>query len=415
MPQADLPIPQNQRFQPRVAYVAYPTSLTLRSANAIQTYHTFRELVRLSPDSRAIIPRWGREPSRFADLPGVYHLPRPALGKLSRLHKSSLWYYGERSLFAAMSAATVAAAHSRGWRPDVVYVRELICALWWSCLWGPLLGLPVIYEAHELELRNPSRAKERWAQPLLQAIDRLALSRATAVASLTGEFRRELAWLGWRNSGVAVIPDAYDEHLYQPLAQAPARASLGLPPTALLVVYAGATFAYRGLDRLVRAFASLAERHDSALLYLVGGRPQEVATLREQARVLGIGERVRTSGALPQAQVPSYLAAADILAIPDTVSDVTASPLKLFEYMAMERAIVCVDLPALREVLPADAACWVRRGSAEDLARGLCELADDPLRRAELARRAVAAAPEWTYGRRAARVLDLAQQVLGRA
>ena len=37
---------------------------------------------------------------------------------------------------------------------------------------------------------------------------------------------------------------------------------------------------------------------------------------------------------------------ADILAIPDTVTDVTASPLKLFEYMAMARPIISVALPA---------------------------------------------------------------------
>jgi glycosyltransferase involved in cell wall biosynthesis len=403
---ATLPAPP-----PRLAYIAYPTSLVLGSANAIQTFHTFRELVRLSPESRAIIPRWGREPSRFAELPGVRHLLRPAVGKLSRLYRSTLWYYVERSIFAAMSALELARARLGGWRPDAVYVREVICAFWWSCLFGPLLGLPVIYEAHELELRNPSRAKERWVRPLLYAIDRLVLGRASAVASLTEAFREELRVLGWREAGVAVIPDAYDEALYQPQEQKAARAQLGLPPDALLVVYAGATFSYRGLDRLVEAFAGLGAEVPGALLYLVGGHPKEIAALRAQAQALGSGARVVTTGALPQQEVPAYLAAADILVVPDTVSDVTASPLKLFEYMAMARAIVCVDLPALREVLPAGAARWVERGSVEDLGRALSELAADAACRARLGRCAAEAAPEWTYRRRAERVLALARSV----
>lgn len=390
----------------KIAYIAYPTSLTLGSANAIQTHSTFRELVRLSPGSRAIIVRWNRQPSRFAELPGVVHLPRPALGRLSRLYRSTLWYYGERSLFAAMSAAYLAGARARGWQPDAVYVREVVCALWWSCLWGPLLGLPVIYEAHELESRNPSRAKEQWAQGLLAAMDRLALSRSAGVASLTNEFRRELRWLGWRDSGVAVIPDGYDDRLYRPQQRQEARKRLGIVPEALVVTYTGATFAYRGLDRLVAAFALLARQQPAALLYLVGGRPHEVNALRAQALALGVAAQVVTTGALPQAAVPDYLGAADMLVVPDTVSDVTASPLKLFEYMASGRAVVCVDLPALREVLPAAAARFVQRGDTADLARALLELAADPLRREHMGQQAAEAAPAWTYAARAQRVLD---------
>ncbi|HRC76098.1 MAG TPA: glycosyltransferase family 1 protein, partial [Kouleothrix sp.] len=97
----------------RLAYIAYPTSLTLRSANAIQTHTTLRELRQRAPDTLAIIPRWLREPSRFAEV-GAVHLPRPAVGKLSRLYRSTLWYYAERSIFAAMAAALIAGERARG-------------------------------------------------------------------------------------------------------------------------------------------------------------------------------------------------------------------------------------------------------------------------------------------------------------
>ena len=74
-------------------------------------------------------------------------------------------------------------------------------------MWGPLLGLPVIYEAHDLESWNPSRAKERWTQPLLHLLDRVVLTRSAALVSLTEDFRRLLARLGWRNpDDIAIIP-----------------------------------------------------------------------------------------------------------------------------------------------------------------------------------------------------------------
>ena len=141
----------------RIVYIACPTNLTLRSANALQTYTTLRELRERAPATLALVPRWPGEPSRFGEV-GARHLLRPAVGKLSRLHGSTLWYYAERSIFAAMTAAVVAWERLRGRPIDVVYVREVICAGWWAAVWGPLLHLPVIFEAHDLESWNPSRA-----------------------------------------------------------------------------------------------------------------------------------------------------------------------------------------------------------------------------------------------------------------
>jgi glycosyltransferase involved in cell wall biosynthesis len=392
----------------RIAYIAYPTSLSLRSANAIQTYTTLRELRRRAPATLAIIPRWLNEPSRFAEL-GARHLQRPAIGKLSRLYRSTLWYYAERSLFAAMTAAVVLAERRRGPPIEAVYVREAICAGWWTALWGPLLGLPVIFEAHDLESWNPSRAKERWAQPLLHLLDRVTLTRSQAVVSLTDDFRRLLARMGWRAPAeVAVIADAFDDQQIAPGDRAAARQQLGLPADAPLVAYSGMTFSYRKLDLLLAAFARLREQCPNARLALVGGRPAELAQLRDQARTLGIEGAVTFAGQLPQEQVLPYLHAADALVIPDTVTDVTASPLKLFEYLAAGRAVVLPDIPALREVLPPTIGYYFTRGDAGDLARALAQALADP-QRAEREQAGRAAVAPHTYGARAERILALAE------
>jgi len=398
----------------RIAYIAYPTSLTLASANAIQTWTTLRELRRSAPDTLVIIPRWLREPSRFGEV-GALHLPRPAIGKLSRLHRSTLWYYAERSAFAAMSAAVVWWQGRRGRPVDAVYIREVIGAGWWAAVWGPLLGIPVVYEAHDLESWNPSRAKERWAQPLLNLLDRVALRRSAAVASLTEDFRRLLQRIGWREpDSVAVIPDAFDQTLYQPGERAAARQQLGLPADAPIIVYAGMTFSYRGLERLVDAFAALRAAHPEALLLFVGGRPAEIERFRAQADGLGLGAAVSFVGPQPQGATPAYLHAADVLVIPDTVTDVTASPLKLFEYLAVGRAVVLPNIPALAEVLPTEIGYYFQRGDTPALQAALtAALADSA--RGEREKAGHAAVQEHTYAARAARIIAVCRKVIGQS
>lgn len=392
----------------RICYIAYPTSLTLQSANAIQTWTTLRELKRLRPDTLAIIARWLREPSRFSEV-DVVHLPRPAIGKLSRLHRTTLLYYLEYSAFAWMCWLYLLVERLRGRRYDVIYVRQVVCATWFAAL-GRLLGMRVIYEAHDWERRNPSRAKEPWARGLLDLLDRVTLTRTDAVASLTEHFLRELTLSGWQPRMSAVIPDAFDASIYQPRERAAARRRLGLDQAELLVVYAGMSFAHRGLDRLVAAFAEAAL--PNTRLLLVGGRPKEVAALREQIDALGLAPKARLVEPQPPPIVADYLAAADVLAIPDTITDVTASPLKLFEYMAMARPIISVDLPAIREVVDEQAARFIRRGDVADLRDALCELASDPARREEMGRQARRQAEPWTYAARAERIAALCDQVV---
>lgn len=391
----------------RICYLAYPTSLTLQSANAIQTWSTLRELRRLAPDTLALIPRKWREPSRFAEL-GAVHLLRPGIGRLSRFHKSTLLYYLEHSVWAWMCLGYLLLERARGRRYAVVYVRQVVLAAWWAGLLGRLLGARVIYEAHDWETTNPSRAKEPWARGLLHLLDRVALTRSAAVASLTQQFLDELARLGWQPLRSAVIPDAYDAEIYAPQPRDAAREALGMERSTFVVAYAGMTFAHRGLERLIDAWA--AARLPDAQLVLVGGRPREVAALQAQAAGLGC-DTIRFVAPQPQAMVARYLAAADVLALPDTVTDVTASPLKLFEYLAMGRPIICVDLPALREVVDETAARFVRRGDSADLRAALAELAADRQRRERMGQAARRLAQQWTYTERARRILALCAAV----
>ncbi len=408
-----------------LCYIAYPTSLTLESANALQTYMTLRELRVRRPDMLAFIPRWGREPSRFSAV-GATHLPRPAIGKLSRLHRSTLLYYLEHTLFAWMCAAALV----RNRRMiEAVYVRQVVCAAWWGAVIGPLLGIPVIYEAHDLESHNPSRAKERWAQGLLHVLDRAALTRSSAVVSLTADFGRYLEAIGWRQAAeVRVIPDAYDDQIFVPQSRVDCRAQLGLATDAELAVYAGMTFAHRWLDGLLAAVSRLQAAHPRLQVLLVGGRPAERAALCQQAVELGLrvvdqtagapiqaqplqSAQIILTGAHPQVDVVRYLGAADVLVIPDTITDMTASPLKLFEYLALGHPLVLPDLPALREIVPGTLAHYFPRRDGAGLSQALAaalESCPDPTGAAARQR----LAQDHTYSRRAQRILAVVAQVI---
>jgi glycosyltransferase involved in cell wall biosynthesis len=392
---------------PRIAYVAYPSSLILRSANAVQTYATVQALRAIAPDSHVLIPRFAFRASRFTDL-GATHLLRLPFNAGRHLIRSVMWSYAERTWFSFRILGWLAHQRLRRTTPDVLYVRDVVCAAWLALLAPPLSGALVVFEAHDLEAENRSANTGPVARWIARHIDRIALGGAQGVVSLTATFVPiiELYRTTRANNAIAVISDAYDDAIYTPHDRDAARIALAIPTDAFLIAYTGLTFAYHGIELLVDAFRLLSERLPHAHLALVGGREGERASIAERARDLGITDCVTIVAPRPVSEIPAYLAAADVLVIPDTVTKASASPLKLFEYAAMARPIVASDLPALREILPSDAARYVTAASPSALADGLAWVAEHPAEAEDMAHRAHAAVSSHTYRARAAAIVS---------
>lgn len=397
--------------KPSICYVAYPTSLTLGSANAVQTYSTLRELRSQHAALQIIIPRMTNESNPFDTL-DVTYIPRIGIGRLSRLYKSTLWYYLERSVFAWIVLILLWWQQRNGRNTDVIFVREVICSFWFSQYAPKILGAKVVYEIHHLEQTNHSRPKESWAQGLVTRIDEVTVKQPARIVSLTHTFKTLLVQQQWRiATEIDVMADAYNDTIYQPRNQTTARQELAIAPDVTIICYAGLTFAYRRLDLLVSAFADLPEAvRQQCRIYFVGGRPQEIAELRAQCQRLGIQDLVVFVGVVNQTTVAQYLAASDILAIPDTVTDETASPLKLFEYMAMQRVVVCPDMPALREIVGSEGAYLFERGSCLSLNQALNTLISTPELRQSIGVRAHQIVAPHTYSARATTLIGICQK-----
>ncbi len=109
-----------------------------------------------------------------------------------------------------------------------------------------------------------------------------------------------------------------------------------------------------------------------------------------------MGERVVFSGAVPREEVPDHVAAMDVAVQPD-VTDY-ASPIKLFEYLAMGKAVVAPDKPNIREVVAdGQEALLVPPGSAAAMAEALARLHRDAALRRTLGARAARLVSERAY------------------
>lgn len=105
----------------------------------------------------------------------------------------------------------------------------------------------------------------------------------------------------------------------------------------------------RTWHRLDRVLLSISENPDKNWHLLLIGDGPAMQELQQQSERLGINDRVSFMGVVDRQKVADYVNAFDIALQPDVVE--YASPLKLFEYMALGKAILAPDRKNILEIL----------------------------------------------------------------
>jgi glycosyltransferase involved in cell wall biosynthesis len=267
-------------------------------------------------------------------------------------------------------------------RPDVVMERyhnfggeALLAARKVSAVGVLEVNAPVIDHVGSRKARldrtlivEPMR---RWREHLVRLADVIVSPSAEILPADTPRNR------------ICVLEWGADTDRFRPVV--PAAPPYQRPPVDLLAVFAGAFRSWHGAVHLVRAVRDLHRRGDATIGAVLIGDGPELAAARAQAA--GLGAIVFT-GALPHAQMPAALAAADVGVAPFDPSRHAAlslgfywSPLKMFEYMAAGLPVVAPAIDRIPSLVQHGAeGILYDPGEPDSLARSLMQLRDVDLR-----------------------------------
>ena len=113
-----------------------------------------------------------------------------------------------------------------------------------------------------------------------------------------------------------------------------------------VIGFVGSIFPYHGVGRLIHAVSKL---NNSEVSLLIVGDGYLIPELKEQARVLGLNSRVHFTGSVPKEDVYNYIAAMDVVTLPNT--EWYCSPVKLFEYGALGKVVLAVNEAGVSDVM----------------------------------------------------------------
>jgi phosphatidylinositol alpha-1,6-mannosyltransferase len=177
-------------------------------------------------------------------------------------------------------------------------------------LLGARLDRPYAVVIHGAEVSVPARV------PATAALLRRVLLGARHVIAAGEWVLAEANRVAGRELPATVVPPGVDVSRFRPLApaeRAAARAAAGLPPEGRLVACVTRLVPRKGMDVLIAAASLLAPARPDLVVAIAGGGRDRPRLERLAAHT---GAPARLLGPLDEAGKPSFLAAADVFAMP---------------------------------------------------------------------------------------------------
>ena len=302
-------------------------------------------------------------------------------------------------------------AATEAFRPDLIYERYNLF-LFAGLLLKQRRGLPLLLEVNSPLARERAEFGGLRFRALARRCEAALWRGADVVLPVTHVLAGDVCRVRHGQGGVQVIPNGTDaERPADPLAAEPVRRRLGLGPDALVLGFVGFARAWHGLGWAIEALPILPP---NTHLVIVGDGPV-LKSLKTRALELGIGARLHIAGSVPHDEVAAHIQIFDVAL--QTAATAYASPLKLFEYMGLGRAIIAPDQANIREVLSAGRdALLFEPQSRDSFCSALQRLCGDAALRARLgagARKTVRETP-LTWARNAERIEGLARELIRR-
>lgn len=302
--------------------------------------------------------------------------------------------------------ASWAAAASREWQPDWVYVSDpLACPA--ALAIGQLLDTRFIYHEHDSPALDAG-IQSAFMRVVLSA--RRAVAARAALCVLPNDERAEIfRQQTGRRDGVVTVwncPMRGEAGVKRQTAASP----------ALKVVYHGSIVPARLPAAVVDALATLPERVSLVIAgYETAGHPGYVDALRQRARELGVADRLTFTGTIPtRDELMRQCRTCDVglALLPSESTDLNERAMvgasnKAFDYLACGLALLVSDMPGWRETFAdtgfARACDPASPPSIAGALRWLLDHPDERLEMGERGRQRIAA--DWNYDHQFAPVL----------
>jgi glycosyltransferase involved in cell wall biosynthesis len=295
-------------------------------------------------------------------------------------------------------------------KPDIIYDRYAHFSF--SALWAAKRNnLPLI-----LEVNSPySIQKRQWEKlyfPWLSKMGEEKIFRAAPhIIVVSTPLKKIVMNYGVPAERITVLPNGTDPERFNPhIDDTPLRQKLGLEGRVVMG-FVGILRRWHNIDKLINILEEIDLPKRKATMLFLGDGPS-FHELVEYNRQKGNEEWIRFLGRIPHNEIQNYIAMMDIAISPHATP--YSSPMKILEYMAMEKAILAPDMENIRDILKdGENALLFEADNADSLKEKLLHLMQDADLRRRLGKKAREdVVQKYTWKGNASKTAEIARRLV---
>lgn len=289
--------------------------------------------------------------------------------------------------------------------PDLIYERYALYNF--AGVWlAKRQKIPLILEVNTPYAQAWDHYFGLTLRSLARWIEKRTLLTAKHIITVTEIQRRMLAREGIPIEHISVCHNAIDPEWFDPYRHADPNLKRRLNLKEIVVGFVGTMNRWQGITEFPTVLSAvLTQRSDVCFLFVGDGEFRD--TLEKFCRSASFRDRVVFVGRKRHAEIPALIGAMDIAVLLNSNS--YGSPMKIFEYLGMQKAVIAPSVGPVTEVLKdGDTGLLITPGDAGQMAQRILQLCADTAfrRRLGLAGRTYVVA-NHTWRKNAMRIVEI--------
>ena len=286
-----------------------------------------------------------------------------------------------------------------------------------AAFWAWLFKIPLIIEANGSPAYECNKFGMKGNYQLARCFENKILDSAKAIIVISTELKK--FFIHARNISekkIYVNPNGVDLHRFNPNTTNTAKKHLNLSDH-FVIGYVGTFSPRHDITTLIEA-ATIAVSKISEAIFLLVGDGMLSSDIRRLVNEYSLKDHIKFIGRVGHNDIPLYIAAMDtaVTLFPPTLNNqFHGSPVKIFEYMAMKKAIITTKIGQLKEIFTDGYNGFlVDQEDEEGVAKRILEIYSDEQLKKRLGENAYKTLIEkgFTWEDNAKRVFEVCQKVL---
>jgi glycosyltransferase involved in cell wall biosynthesis len=238
-------------------------------------------------------------------------------------------------------------------KPEFIYERYNLYQPA-GILASKLFNIPIILEVNAPLVYERKTYSGLSLVRFAKWIENYTWKNATHTLPVSDVLAGHLRTIGVKEENITVIHNGVNQIFIDEMIAKPIDTS----KKEIVIGFTGFIHPWHGMDKAIEA---IAQHKELPLKLLCVGDGNILPELKALAARLNVAEKIEFVGLVTRDKVLDYVEQFDIALQPD-VTDY-ASPLKMFEYMAVGSVIVAPDSPNIREILSDKTALFFEKGN----------------------------------------------------